>query len=180
MTHRRRATVVGLLASLLFGLGTAFGGEAAADDEWVIWLVRHAEKVDESADPPLDEAGHARALALAALLADAGIDRILSTDYLRTLDTAAPLARRLGLETEKYDSRDLPALAARIAETPGRYLVVGHSNTTPALAELLGGDAGGPIAHEEYDRLYILTRRGAKTTTIVLRYGTGGAVSVTM
>ena len=178
MTQRRRATVVGLLASLLFGLGTAFAGEAAADDEWVIWLVRHAEKVDESADPPLDDAGRARALALATLLADAGIDRILSSDYIRTLDTAAPLASRLGLETQKYDSSDLPALAARVGETPGRYLVVGHSNTTPALAELLGGDAGDPIAPDEYDRLYILTRRGGKTTTIVLRYG--GAVSVTM
>ncbi len=178
MTEGRRAAMVGLVAVLLLGVGPSFAGQAGSEQEWVIFLVRHAEKLDESADPPLDEAGRARAEALAALLADAGIAHILSSDYLRTLDTAAPLAERLGLETALYDPRDLPGLAARILEKPGRYLVVGHSNTTPKLAELLGGDSKGPITDEEYDRLYILTRRNAKTTTTLLRYP--GAVSGTM
>ena len=36
-----------------------------------------------------------------------------------------------------------------------RHLVVGHSNTTPPLVELFGGDAGPPIDEaSEYDRLY--------------------------
>ena len=170
MTERRRATMVGLAAVLLLCVGPSFAGQAESEKEWVIFLVRHAEKLDESADPPLNEAGRARADALAVLLADAGIGHILSSDYLRTLDTAAPLARHLGLETLQYDPRDLPGLAARILEKPGRYLVVGHSNTTPRLAELLGGDSKGPITKEEYDRLYILTRRGTKTTTTLLRY----------
>ena len=170
MTDCRRATMIGLVAVLLLWVAPSFAGQAGSEKEWVIFLVRHAEKLDESADPPLNETGRARAESLAALLADAGIAHILSSDYLRTLDTAAPLAGRLGLETAQYDPRDLPGLAARISEKPGRYLIVGHSNTTPQLAELLGGDPKGPITDKEYDRLYILTRRNAKTTTTLLRY----------
>ena len=178
MTEGRRAAMVGLVAVLLLGVGPSFAGQAGSEQEWVIFLVRHAEKLDESPIP--------RSTRPAALVPrrsrlfspTPGIAHILSSDYLRTLDTAAPLAERLGLETALYDPRDLPGLAARILEKPGRYLVVGHSNTTPKLAELLGGDSKGPITDEEYDRLYILTRRNAKTTTTLLRYP--GAVSGTM
>jgi hypothetical protein len=49
--------------------------------------------------------------------------------------------------------------------------VVGHSNTTPELAGLLGGDPGSPISEDEYDRLYAICRRpGADATTLILRF----------
>ena len=54
-----------------------------------------------------------------------------------------------------------------------RILVAGHSNTTPKLVELLGGNPGPPIDEKtEYDRLYVvvLGADGAVTTTL-LRYG---------
>ena len=71
-----------------------------------------------------------------------------------------------------YDPRDLPALAAQLREEGGRHLVVGHSNTTPPLAEELGGDGGEPIYEPtEYDRLYLLTITGDETETFLLRYG---------
>jgi hypothetical protein len=54
---------------------------------------------------------------------------------------------------------------------PGRHFVVGHSDTTPALVEALGGDAGAPIADPEYDRLYVLTLEGAGASTVLLRFG---------
>jgi len=48
-------------------------------------------------------------------------------------------------------------MAAKLKATPGRHLVVGHSNTTPQLTELLGGDGGEPIVEAtEYDRLYVV------------------------
>ena len=55
----------------------------------------------------------------------------------------------------------------------GIFVIVGHSNTTPQLAALLGGEAGEPIVEMgENDRLYILreTERGGIETTIS-RYG---------
>ena len=74
MTERRRATAGSLLAVLLLCVGASFACNDRAEKEWVIFLVRHAEKVDESADPPLDDSGRARAEKLATLLADAGIE----------------------------------------------------------------------------------------------------------
>jgi len=48
-------------------------------------------------DAPLTELGHAQAEAAAEALAGSGITRIVASPYTRALQTAAPLAGRLGL-----------------------------------------------------------------------------------
>lgn len=48
-------------------------------------------------DPALTPLGEQQAAAAAAALADAGIRRILASPYTRALQTATPVARRLGL-----------------------------------------------------------------------------------
>ena len=150
---------------------------AAPAEPTIVFLVRHAEKVDpypeDPDDPPLSEEGHERAAVLARVLAPAGVTRVLSSDYRRTRDTAAPLAQALGLEVELYDPHALEALVPVLTREPGRYLVVGHSNTTPRLAELLGGEPGEPIDEPtEYDRLYTLVLEpGEEPVTILTRYG---------
>lgn len=151
----------------------AVAGTAAAEGPLVVFLVRHAEKVDASRDPDLSAAGLERAQALRALLRDAGIEHVHSSDFLRTRKTAAPIAEELGLAVELYDPRDLPALVQRLRETGGRHLVVGHSNTTPGAVELLGGEAGPEIDEEsEYDRLYVVTAGPDGTaSTVLLRFG---------
>jgi phosphohistidine phosphatase SixA len=139
--------------------------------ESVFFLVRHAEKADQEDDPPLTDQGQRRARSLANLLSDAGIETVYSSDTLRTRDTAAPIAADLGLDIDIYDPHDLVELAAMLLGSPGRYLVVGHSNTTPELAGLLGGEPGPAIEDSEYDRLYVLTHRPAVgTTTVFLRF----------
>lgn len=144
----------------------------AQSDEVVVFLVRHAEKVDDSADPDLSAEGLERASVLARMLADAGITHIHSTDYRRTRQTGEPLARALGLEIRSYDPRDLPGLAAHLTATPGRHLVLGHSNTTPGAVEALGGDPLGAIDDAEYDRLYIVVPHPAGTRSTLVRFGT--------
>lgn len=138
-----------------------------------VYLVRHAEKTTDKDDPALTEAGQARAEALADLLADKKLTHIHSSDTKRTRDTAAPLAERLGLEVALYNPRDLPAMAAKLKATPGRHLVVGHSNTTPQLTELLGGDGGTPIVEAtEYDRLYwVTTAADEPVVSYLTRFG---------
>ena len=139
----------------------------------VVYLVRHAEKADGGADPVLTASGLARAALLADLLSDSGITHIHSSDFVRTRDTAEPLAGRLGLETLIYDPRDLVGMASRLRNTPGRHPVSGHSNTTPRLVELLGGDPHTAIDEPaEYDRLYIVTLLpGGGASSVLLRYG---------
>lgn len=161
-----------LLASLAMTSHAHESLIASADEATVVFLVRHAEKVDASRDPQLSMAGHQRAEALAVTLRDANIEQIHSSDYIRTRDTAAPLADLLNLPVQIYDAADLPAVAAALLQRGGRHLVVGHSNTTPVLVELLGGDGGVPIKEEsEYDRLYVVTINSkGSASSVLLRF----------
>jgi broad specificity phosphatase PhoE len=150
--------VAGILASAL---------EARAQN--AIVLVRHAERLDESSDSPLSAAGQQRADALARMLGDMGITAIYTTRYQRTIKTAEPLARRLGLA---MTSDDPPAaeLIQRLRERhpQGTVLVVGHSNTLPELLTALGYATPVKIAATEYDNLFIVMPRPA-AAPVVLR-----------
>lgn len=159
------ATNLKHLCLALFGLALAACSTVPEEQTATVYLVRHAEKVTGEAlnslpdprNPPLTEAGAQRADELAGLLAEANIEKIWSTDTIRTRDTAQPLAERLGLPIEIYDASDLPAFAAVLKADPATALVVGHSNTTPNLAEALGADPGAPIVEAtEYNRLYVI------------------------
>jgi len=158
-----------VLSVLLFAVPSAL---QAQDEDVVVYLVRHAERAEDGTDdPPISQEGWARARMVTRLLQDAGITHIHSTDYQRTRQTATPTSGVTGVEIKSYNPRDLPAFATHLRETPGRHLVVGHSNTTPQLVEALGGDTQGPIAEFEYDRLYILVISGEQVSTILLRFG---------
>jgi phosphohistidine phosphatase SixA len=161
---------------LLLGLPGALaaqGGEDPGSSGPIIVLVRHAEKAaDHPTDPSLTREGHARAAELARLLGRSDVTAVLSSDYRRTRDTAAPLADRLGIEVELYDAGALDALATELLGRTGSIVVVGHSNTTPELVTLLGGDPGEPIDDAEYDRLYVVHPvEGGPSATLVLRFG---------
>ena len=164
-----RMTVAALvLAAVLTWTSTA-GAESGAT---TIFLVRHTEKADAGEDPGLTDIGLQRARALARTLEDADIKRIYSTDYARTRDTAGPVAAQLGLAVEFYDPRELEAFAASLRRSGQNTLVVGHSNTTPQMVELLGADPGKAIDEKtEFDRLYVVTLDDNGANSIILRYG---------
>jgi broad specificity phosphatase PhoE len=74
----------------------------------VIWIARHASRLDFSDpewaqgssrphDPPLSPAGRLEAEALACRLARASIAHLFSSPFLRCVETAQPVAARLGL-----------------------------------------------------------------------------------
>jgi len=161
-----------ILAIVILFSGCRSGADSPDMD---VYLVRHAEKLLVKDDPGLTEWGHKRAETLAEILRDADVKHIHSSDYIRTRDTAAPLAERLGLDVQLYDPSDLPALADKLKSMGGVHLVVGHSNTTPPLVDLLGGDGGEPINEaSEYDRLYVVIRKDGKLTSQLIRYGPPG------
>ena len=138
-----------------------------------VYLVRHAEKSSVGKDPALTNAGRQRALELARQLQGAGIDAIYSTDFARTRQTAAPLAEQLGLEIRFYDWNRMDELASTLILTGGRYLVVGHSDTTPELVATLGGEPGPAIDEPgEHDRLYVVSiGLDGSVRTELRRYG---------
>ena len=140
----------------------------------VVYLVRHAETdPDGTQDPPLSDAGRQRAERLVRMLAGTGLTAIHATPYRRTQGTAAAVAAATHLTVRDYDPSELRAFAAHLLEQGGRPLVVGHSNTTPALVELLGGDPAGPIADNEYGRVYVVTVDPDDVRTLVTGYPGG-------
>lgn len=136
-------------------------------------LVRHAEKADESKDPPLTAAGKARAECLADLLAPAAVTDVLSTDYQRTRDTVGPLAAEHGRTVEVLADADATGWVKRLrALPPGAVAVVaGHSNTIPVLVRDLTGQEV-TIEPAEYDRMLVLALSEAGGSTLDLRYCT--------
>jgi broad specificity phosphatase PhoE len=156
------------------------GPPPAQDSSVVVYAVRHAERADDGLpsdammgdDPPLSAAGLERAVALADLLAHAGLTHVHTTDYQRTRQTAGPVSDATGIALDLYDPADVAALARRLLATPGTHLVVGHSDTTPELVEALGGEPGEPIAALEYDRIYVVRIAPDGTTgSVLFRFG---------
>ncbi len=138
-----------LVISLLIGACKA-SQVSQTDIATTVYLVRHAEKAkDGTRNPNLTEAGKARAQAIANELKDKNISTIYSTDYKRTQQTAQPLAEALGLEIISYHPGNLEDLKNKILKEHiygEGILVVGHSNTTPDLANLI-------IGHQQFESI---------------------------
>jgi broad specificity phosphatase PhoE len=162
-----RLAVAAILA-LVASLGGAFVTTAAAQE--AVYLVRHAERVDDTKDSLLSAEGRARAARLADILRDAGITAIFVSEYQRTADTAAPLAARLGITAEKVPADQPDALLARVraAGPAARVLIAGHSDTVPALLKALGCTQQVAIAKAEYDNLFIVVP-GDRAAPLLLR-----------
>ena len=149
------------------------GTTAAASPTTTVILVRHAEKADASADPVLGDAGTRRANLLADSLAHAGISAVIVTQFQRTRLTAQPLATRLGLEPVVVTAggaapNHAAAIAATIRERfAGRtVLVVGHSNTVPAIIHALGVTPDVTIPDWEYDDMFVVKIDSAGRATL--------------
>jgi phosphohistidine phosphatase SixA len=138
-----------------------------------ILLVRHAEKAGSAGDVGLSAAGQARAVRLAAMLKDADVRHIFTSDLLRTRETAAPLARQRGISGHVMRAAAIDDLVARLRALPAGAvaLVVHHSNTVPKIAEGLGIGKVAPMAEDEFDRLLVVTRSADGTSRLLtLRY----------
>lgn len=141
-------------------------------------IVRHAEKVDASADPLLSDAGQARARALAAELADSHLSVILTSPLQRTILTAAPTAEYHSVTSEAVSlegggAAHIAAVVARARALPeeATVLIVGHSNTVPAIARALGYAEAADMPECEYDRMTVLYLTGDAAHGVVRRYG---------
>ncbi len=157
-----------MIARLLLLLCLAMPGLALADPAF-IYLVRHGEK-EAGKDPALTPQGQQRARNIAAMLRQAGIDAVFSSQTVRTMQTAQPMAERAGVAVQSYDADKPQEIVARIkALTGGAVLVVGHSDTLADLVTRLGGAPGTQIGDLEFDRVYQLSRGvDGKVVTVLL------------
>ena len=126
----------------------------------LVILVRHAERAAAPAgDPALTPAGEQRAQALAQALAGLRVNAILTTSLRRTRDTAAPLAQALGLQPQVVDAKGaahVPAVVEAVKAQSGVVLVVGHSNTIPAVIAGLGGPRLADLCETSFHHVFLL------------------------
>lgn len=161
-----------LLLSLLL-----FAAPLLGQQPTTVILVRHAEKAAAPAnDPPLTEAGQSRAKALAAIARDAGVAAIVTTQFARTRETARPAAEALHIKPEVVSAGGAQHVqeVARVirSHAGGVVLVVGHSNTIPAVIAALGAPQPPPICDSAYDNLYIVTIPSSGSAHLIsARYG---------
>lgn len=119
-------------------------------------LIRHCQAEGQEPQAPLTPAGQQAAVALAACLAPQGIDRIVSSPFLRTRETILPLAQRLHLPVDidprlqerRLSGGWLPDWRRRLAASFADFdlcLAGGESNRAAmqrgvaAVAEILAG-----------------------------------------
>lgn len=175
----RRFLWLFLATVLLAGGAELSAGTPACTDPagTTVYLVRHAEK-GAGEDPGLTEEGQARAEALAHTLAELHLDGIHVTELRRTGDTAAPTARTHGLEPVVHSvvGLDLEAHVQAIAEAVqrehcgGSALVVGHSNTIPAIVTALSGRPQAPMTEADYDGFFQVRLRPDRPSDVLLTH----------
>lgn len=144
-------------------------------------LVRHAEKADlPGIDPPLSCDGELRAETLVDVAGEAGVAAIYATQFIRTQQTAQPLAGHLGLAVDLITldpANPLQYVEDVVDQVLSQHsgevvFVVSHSNTVPLIVEELVAGPISPITEDEYDNLFIVTvpRFFGNTNIVRARY----------
>jgi len=174
------AAVLPFLISSSAALPAADRTAAEAGPPRLVILVRHAEKAAEPPkDPPLTRAGEQRAQDLALALKDAGVTAIVTSDARRTRATAEPLARARELTPTVVAvgsgglADHVAAVAAEVRRHAGGVVVVvGHSDTIPAVIAALGGPRLPDIHHTEFGHLFMLVpEAGGGARLVQAAYG---------
>jgi 2,3-bisphosphoglycerate-dependent phosphoglycerate mutase len=152
-----------------------YGIFANQDSVTTLFLVRHAEKVqDGSDDPILTHEGEKRAAELMYILKYVNLDAIFSTPYKRTQQTVLPTAEDKNLKIQNYKPGEKGFLEKVLQSYPGgAVLIVGHSNTIPMLAnELAGRMDYDDLNDSTYDNLFIAhVHTKGQANIIRMRFG---------
>jgi broad specificity phosphatase PhoE len=136
-------------------------------------LTRHAER-GAGQDPPLLDIGFKRAGSLAHAVSAAGVNAIFVSEFLRTRQTADSAAILLGITPETVPAAAVDELVNRIkSDHKGEVvLVVGHSDTVPAIIQGLGISSPPAIGGNEFDNLFIVHRHKYGSVKLThLKYG---------
>jgi broad specificity phosphatase PhoE len=136
-----------------------------------VFIVRHAEKLDNTPYSVLSPDGHKRAAVLRDQLQDKKIDLIFATPFKRTQETAGPLAQALNKAPLIYRNNAEDSIANIIkANKDKNILLVGHSGNIPAIIEKITGNKIRPLSEQEYDNLYIIEFKKGKISLVEKKY----------
>ncbi len=159
----------------IFLLGCSFGPPRANAQE-VIFVARHTDpqmllRLDAPIqdDTPLSEVGRKQAEVLAARLKDAGITAIYTSKTVRTIETAGPIAKELGLDIISISRRDVDGLIQQLGkhDDNDRILIVGHWTTMPKILQRLGHPEEVKIERSVRNDLYVVVPKSNGPPAVV-------------
>ena len=173
-----------------FGVATVFLISAVPPlhaQPTLVVLVRHAEKAAVPGnDPPLSDVGRERAAALAVALKSSPPTAIVVSALQRTALTADVVAQQTGVKPtviamEGGTAAHIAAVAKAVQAAKGVVLVVGHSNTVPAIIKALGGPTLPDICDATYGHFFTLTpsRDGLPVAMTLSHFGAAEAAPPT-
>ena len=139
-----------------------------------VYLFRHAEKqiIKGEDNPELTRAGFSRSNVLAQAMADITPGLIYSSEYTRTQQTVAPLAKQWGSDIIIKTAKDPEAqVEAALSNCNKHVIIAGHSNTIPNLISLFGVMEEIAIEDNQYGDLFIIEWENAKPNLRVEQVG---------
>ena len=185
MSHKSQPRFVGWSGFASAALALLFASQTAHAQATTVILVRHGEKAARPADdPPLTNDGERRARDLAATLADARVSMVIATQFVRSQETAKPVAVAahqtvITVPATADPKAHAAAVAAKVRSgaAGGTVVIVGHSNTIPLIIEALGGPTMQDLCDAEYANLFVLEMSAAGPPKLIRsRYGTSDPV----
>ena len=113
------------------------------------YLIRHAEKlrIDKTdRNPKLNDKGILRAEKWKDVLKNIDLDKIYSTNYNRTIETAKPTSTSQNIDITIYSPAIIDYRSFKEINKGKKVLIVGHSNTIPNFVN-------GLIEKDVYDQI---------------------------
>ncbi len=129
-------------------------------DETIYYFIRHAEKdksSPENRNPKLSKKGQLRALNWAYFFREIPLVTIYSTNYIRTITTAEPVAGDKNLPITIYNPKEVDINSFKKKNYGKSVLMVGHSNTTPEFVNaILGFEKFKKMKDNDNSSLFII------------------------
>lgn len=131
-----------------------------------LFLIRHAEKLDDTKNTDLSPEGFERAESWKKYFENTTIDCFYSSGFQRARRTCQPMAFSRDKDITIYKNH-LMDLRKVIDENKGKtVLIVGHSNRIPTFVnKLLGEEKYPEILEPEFGNLYIIKEIGNEINT---------------
>ena len=136
-----------------------------------LYIVRHAEKLDNTPYSVLSSQGHQRAIRLKDSLIGKNINLIFATTFQRTQETAQPLVAALNKPLLIYRNNAVDSIVIVLKQNKSKnILLVAHSGNIPSIIKGYSGITVKAIEENEYNRFFIFKITKRNTELIEKKY----------
>ncbi len=143
----------------------------AKSKQFVLIMIRHAEKLSREEDAGITEKGALRTSDLATMMEGYPVNAVYVTEFQRSQQTGKILSDALGCPLVAYGARDFEKLIESIIDQGHqRVIIVGHANTIPDLTNFIASTSLKSYTETDYSRMVIIKTDFKKGKVFSLKY----------